>query len=563
MGTALNYICATCIDKINNQQRVENYFINETDTSAPQSLVDIKINAKNFVTQRTKSFYEVYEKKKFLGNGAFGSVYKIKRINSNGREIIRALKEISKEILNQNAESAEELKNEIEVLKKLDHPNIVKIFEFYEDDKNLYIINEFCGGGDVAGLHDKYGNFPEFLLKYVMYQVFYAISFLHSNKVVHGDIKRENIAYVYINDNKDKNEIDQFFQNLFNDKEIQYELAEASGLENLSDKALNIAKELSHFQMKILDFGSAKMKKFNITEKLTGITGTSYYCSPEVIEEKYDFECDEWSCGVMMYILLTGEPPFPGNTEEEIFSNVFNTEVNLDNPKLKNVTDSCKDLIKKLLVKDPNKRLVSSDALKHEFFTSGINIGNLLKGKYKDNESILRGMLRRNLTERVKTSKFKDVVMAYISMNFSDENVEKEARQIFMEMSGGDKHFLITKESFVNKMEKICKDLTKTEIQDLFDTIDENETGNIEYEEIIRALTDKEKLLSEKNLKEAFQFFDKDNSGMISWNEIAEIVYPEGKIPQNTIKEFLDEIGQKDENMQIDFNEFKKILKYK
>jgi calcium-dependent protein kinase len=396
-----------------------------------------------------------------------------------------------------------------------------------------------------------------------MYQVFYAISFLHSNKVVHGDIKRENIAYVYINDNKDKNEIDQFFQNLFNDKEIQYELAEASGLENLSDKALNIAKELAHFQMKILDFGSAKMKKFNITEKLTGITGTSYYCSPEVIEEKYDFECDEWSCGVMMYILLTGEPPFPGNTEEEIFSNVFNTEVNLDNPKLKNVTDSCKDLIKKLLVKDPNKRLVSSDALKHEFFTSGINIGNLLKGKYKDNESILRGMLRRNLTERVKTSKFKDVVMAYISMNFSDENVEKEARQIFMEMSGGDKHFLITKESFVNKMEKICKDLTKTEIQDLFDTIDENETGNIEYEEIIRALTDKEKLLSEKNLKEAFQFFDKDNSGTISWNEIAEIVYPEGKIPQNTIKEFLDEICQKDEDMQIDFNEFKKIIKHK
>ena len=563
MGTALNYICANCIDKINNQQRVENFYINETNTSAPQSLVDIKINTKNFVTQRTKSFYEVYEKKKFLGNGAFGSVYKVKRINSDGREIIRALKEISKDILNQNAESAEELKNEIEVLKKLDHPNIVKIFEFYEDDKNLYIINEFCGGGDVAELHNKYGNFPEFLLKYVMYQVFYAISFLHSNKVVHGDIKRENIAYVYTDDNKDKNEIDLFFQNLFEDKKIQYELAEVSGLENLSEKALNIAKELSNFQVKILDFGSAKMKKFNIREKLTGITGTSYYCSPEVIEEKYDFECDEWSCGVMMYILLTGDPPFPGNTEEEIFSNVFNTEVNLDNPKLKNVSDNCKDLIKKLLIKDQNKRLVSSDALKHEFFTSGINIGNLLKGKYRDNENILRGMLKRNLTERVKNSKFKDVVIAYIAMNFSDENVEKEARQIFMEMSGGDKHFLITKESFVSKMEKICKDLTKKEIEDLFDTIDENETGNIEYEEIIRSLTDKEKLLSEKNLKEAFQFFDKDNSGKISWNEIAEIVYPEGNIPQNTIKEFLDEIGQKNEDMQIDFNEFKKLIKHK
>lgn len=110
-------------------------------------------------------------------------------------------------------------------------------------------------------------------------------------------------------------------------------------------------------------------------------------------------------------------------------------------------------------------------------------------------------------------------------------------------------------------MAQVCKNLSKKEIEGIFNSIDENETGNIEYEELIRALTDKEKLLSDKNLKEAFSFFDKDNSGSISWNEIAEIVYPEGKIPKNTIKEFLNEIGQKDENMTIDFLEFKKILK--
>ena len=96
----------------------------------------------------------------------------------------------------------------------------------------------------------KYGDFPEFLLKYIMYQVFYAISFLHSNKVVHGDIKRENIAYIYADENKDKEELDIFFKSFFSDKEIQYELAEASGLENLSDKALEIAKELTNFTIK-------------------------------------------------------------------------------------------------------------------------------------------------------------------------------------------------------------------------------------------------------------------------------------------------------------------------
>ena len=556
----MNYVCGVCVDKLNKDDKKDNYFINETDTSAPQSIIDMKINTKNFVIKRKNNFFDVYEKIKFLGEGAFGSVYKIRRKHTGSRQIIRALKEISKDSLYESKENEEELKNEIEVLKNLDHPNIMKIFEFYEDEKNIYLINEFCGGGDIAGVNDKFGIFPEFFLKYVMFQVFLAISFLHSNKVVHADIKSENIAYVYTDENKDKKEIEEFFKDFFHNKEIQFELAGAPGLENLSDKALEIAKELSHYQIKILDFGSAKMKKRSVNEKLTGVTGTTYYCSPEVIKEKYDFECDEWACGIMMYILLTGEPPFIGDTEDEIFSNILNRKLNLDNPKLKNVSDSCKDLINKLLEKKANKRILASEALKHKFFTSGINIGNLLKGKFKENEKILRGMIRKKMKGE-KETKFKEYVIAYIALNFADQNAEKKARHIFMEISGGNKQFLITKETFILKMEQICKDLTQKELENLFDRIDDNRTGNIEYEELIRALTDKEKLLSDKNLKEAFAFFDKDNNGTISWNEIAEIVYPEGEIPKNTIKEFLNEINQKDENMEIDFNEFKKILK--
>ena len=130
-----------------------------------------------------------------------------------------------------------------------------------------------------------------------------------------------------------------------------------------------------------------------------------------------------------------------------------------------------------------------------------------------------------------------------------------------MELSGGNKHYLITKDTFISRMEKSFKGLTRSEIENLFDNIDENKTENIEYEELIRALSDKEKLLNDKNLKEAFNFFDKDGSGAITWNEIAEIVYPEGKIQENIIKEFLNEIVENDENMKIDFFEFKKILR--
>ena len=561
----MDIVCGGCAKEDFNTTKRNSYFINESDTSAPKSVINIKVNAKNFIVQRTKNISEAYEKLQFLGQGAFGSVYKVVRKNSGTREIIRALKEISKKSMNVSEESKEEIKNEIEVLKNIDHPNIMKIFEFFEDENNIYLVNEFCGGGDVAGMNDKYGLFPEFFLKYVMFQVFLAISFLHSNKVVHGDIKRENIAFVYQGKKKEKNEFEEFFQTLFKDKDLQEELNESPGIENLSENAQKLIEEICNYEMKILDFGSAKMKKNGkLKEKLSGVTGTVYYCSPEVVKDKYDFECDEWSCGVMMYILLTGYPPFVGENEDEIFDNILKQDLNLNVPQLKNISESCKDLINQLLEKDANKRINAEDALKHDFFTSGINVGNLLKGKFKENSDYLKKMFNKKGTQlrgKKKSSKFRDVVIAYIALNFSEQDVEKKAKQIFMEISGGNKHYLITKDTFVPKMEKIFKGLTKNEIEELFDSIDENETGNIEYEELIRALTDKEKLLSDKNLKEAFNFFDKDNSGSITWNEIAEIVYPEGKIPKNTIKEFLNEIGEQDENMKIDYFEFKKILR--
>ena len=560
----MDIVCGGCAKEDFNTTKRNSYFINESDTSAPKSVINIKVNAKNFIVQRTKNISEAYEKLQFLGQGAFGSVYKVVRKNSGTREIIRALKEISKKSMNVSEESKEEIKNEIEVLKNIDHPNIMKIFEFFEDENNIYLVNEFCGGGDVAGMNDKYGLFPEFFLKYVMFQVFLAISFLHSNKVVHGDIKRENIAFVYQGKKKEKNEFEEFFQTLFKDKDLQEELNESPGIENLSENAQKLIEEICNYEMKILDFGSAKMKKNGkLKEKLSGVTGTVYYCSPEVVKDKYDFECDEWSCGVMMYILLTGYPPFVGENEDEIFDNILKQDLNLNVPQLKNISESCKDLINQLLEKDANKRINAEDALKHDFFTSGINVGNLLKGKFKENSDYLKKMFNKKGTQlrgKKKSSKFRDVVIAYIALNFSEQDVEKKAKQIFMEMSGGNKHYLITKDTFVPKMEKIFKGLTKNEIEELFDSIDENETGNIEYEELIRALTDKEKLLSDKNLKEAFDFFDKDKNGSISWNEIAQVIYPNGDVPKNIMKEFMEEIGQKDENKEMTFEEFKQIL---
>jgi len=553
-----------CINKCSKDDKDDvpgnpQYFIEETPSSFPQSIIDIKVNTGNFIVQREGSkVYDVYEKLQFLGEGSFGSVYKVKRKNSGQREIIRALKEISKEKMCLNEENSEEIRNEISVLKSLDHPNIMKIYEFYEDKENMYLITEFCGG-DAANIQDKYGVLPEFLVKYIMYQVFMAVAFFHANKIVHTDIKRENIAFFYRDEKKDKKEVEDFLKKFFEDKEITEELSDASGLENLSEDALKVAKELSNFDVKILDFGSAKKRNRN---KLSGITGTVYYCSPEIVNDKYDFECDEWACGVMMYILLVNEPPFQGESEEEIFSKILKEEPNLDINPLKDISDNCKDLIKKLLEKDAKKRIKAREALKHPFFTSGINIGNLFKGKYKENTEILKTLYKRKTQEiqDKKGSKFKDMVIAYITLHFSEKEEEKKARKIFMEMAGGDNHFLIRKDTFVHRMGTIYKNESKEKIEELFDNIDENKSGNIEYEELVRALSDRNQLLNDKNLREAFDFFDKDKSGSISWNEIAEIIEPDGSIPKQIMKDFMNEIGQKDENKEITFEEFKSIL---
>ena len=552
-----------CINKCSKEEKDDvpgnpQYFIEETPSSIPQSIIDLKVNTGNFIVQREGAkVYDVYEKLQFLGEGSFGSVYKVKRKNS-AREIIRALKEISKEKMCLNEENSEEIRNEISVLKSLDHPNIMKIYEFYEDKENMYLVTEFCGG-DAANIQDKYGVLPEFLVKYIMYQVFMAVAFFHANKIVHTDIKRENIAFFYRDEKKDKKEVDDFLKKLFEDKDIIEELTDASGLENLSEEASKVVKELSNFDVKILDFGSAK--KRNRT-KLSGVTGTVYYCSPEIVNDKYDFECDEWACGVMMYILLVNEPPFQGDSEEEIFSKILEDEPNLDIKPLKDISDNCKDLIKKLLEKDAQKRIKAREALKHPFFTNGINIGNLFKGKYKENNEILKSLYRRKTQEiqDKKGSKFKDMVIAYISLHFSEKEEEKKARKIFMEMAGGDNHFLIRKDTFVHRMGNIYKNESKEKIEELFDNIDENKSGNIEYEELVRALSDRSKLLNDKNLREAFDFFDKDKSGSISWNEIAEIIEPDGSIPKQIMKDFMEEIGQKDENKEISFEEFKMIL---
>ena len=553
----------TCIKA--NKDKLDESINKDYQEEIPKSLIDIKINLKNFVLQRNENPYEKYEKISLLGSGSFGDVYKVKRKKNNA---IRALKEINKKYLKE-INASNELKNEINILKEIDHPNILKIYEFFEDNEKLYIVMEFCDSGDISEKMDNFGEFGEFVLKYVMYQVFLGVNFLHLKKVVHGDIKRENIALIKKRESNETNEKKSKKNDIFKifnkEREIQEEILKAKNFSQLSERAKYLIKELSKYEIKLVDFGSAKMKtKKDRDKKLTGITGTAFYCSPEVVKNNYDYECDEWSCGVLMYILLSGLPPFDGGSEEIIFKNVLNSEPDLDIPRLEHVSKSCKQLISKLLIKDPNKRIRSDEVLKDKFFTKGINIGALLEGKEEDNKEALKNLLqnvsRRFQQKAKKDSVFKTAVIAYIALNFVNKEDEKKANEIYRQLSAKDVKHIITKKSFNENMKDIFGNFSQEEIDKLFESLDNNNNNEIEYEELIRGLSDKKNLLNNNNLREAFNFFDEDLSGEITWNEIAHVIFPGKKIPEKIISEFLDEIGQKDINLSINFDEFKRII---
>ena len=543
---------------------------------------DGKIDVKDYIQQLDKDSLENYLKIQRIGKGSYSSVYKVRNKNTN---LIRAMKIIPKNFQKDNAE----IIREIEILKNLDHPNVMKIYEFFEDEKNYYLIEEFCDEGDLETALDDKNIYCEFLVKFIMYQVFLAINYLHSNNIVHQDIKKRNISIIKLEvekeDDKGKEKFnekkikrlksekliflnplknkDDIFIKINEDKEIQEEFNTKKLIRNLSKKAKEHLYELSKRSVKVIDFGEAifmPQKKKNIED----IAGTLNYLSPEIIKGQMIKELDEWACGVLMYYLLSGKFPFDGKTEEEIFYNIENQELNLNIPEFENISDDCKDLISKLLERDVTKRIKAKKALEHSFFKTGIKMKKIIGGmENKQTEKVLNAWIKLQNTHRQSNSGiFKKAVLAYMALNFVEKEEEKKMKNLFYKLSGGNKNFLITKENFALTIKQVSDNYTDEEIDKLFDKLDDNKSGIIEYEELVRGFSDREKLLNEKNMRQAFNFFDKDKNGAISWQEISDVVFKNKKMPKIFMTQFLEEISSESgKDVNITFEDFCKIIK--
>ena len=528
---------------LNTSNQIDEDFENNSNF---KNYNDIKLKTSNLIMKRDDNPYNIYTVISTLGSGTFGTVKKVKLKNNNN--IIRAMKIIPKENVLEGVDSKTVI-SEISILKKLDHPNIMKIYEFYEDEKNYYIISEFCDQGDLLGKMNKLHSMTELVVRFLMRQILDAVAYLHNRKVLHGDIKMENLL-LYTAVKKAQKRFTVLSLDTKNES-LQKEINLSFQKRSLTFNTKKFMRNITSYEIKLIDFGCSKIFSKKHHKNLSGIIGTSAYCSPEVIDDIYDERCDEWSCGVLMYLLLCGEIPFPGDTEEEMFSKIKKGKFSFHQKEFKNVSNNAKDLICNLLMYNKDYRITASQALQHPFFTESFD--PKLLSYNKDLTKLTE------LIEIKKFGKFQESIIAYLTINFIDKDEENQLKEVFRYIDKNNKNFL-KKEDIEYCFKANGYFLDKESIDHIFSVLDYDMNGVVEYQEFFRALVDKKKLFSDENLKVAFELLDENKKNEISWNDIKRVFFHEQKMNDNLIDEYLKEIGMTKEKT-LNFQEFCKVMR--
>lgn len=267
----------------------------------------------------SKEFRNKYEVGEEVGRGHFGyTCFATPRKGElKGQQV--AVKVISKAKMT-TAIAIEDVRREVKILRALTgHLNLVKFYDAYEDVENVYIVMELCEGGELLDrILARGGKYSEDDAREVMVQILNVVAFCHLQGVVHRDLKPENFLFA----SKDENSM-----------------------------------------LKAIDFGLSDFVKPD--ERLNDIVGSAYYVAPEVLHRSYGTEADVWSIGVIAYILLCGSRPFWARTESGIFRAVLKADPVFDEAPWPSLSSEAKDFVKRLLNKDPRKRMTAAQALSH------------------------------------------------------------------------------------------------------------------------------------------------------------------------------------------------------
>ena len=480
----------------------------------------LKINKESFVSINKGDITQFYEVIKKIGEGAYGKIYKVRNKQSGD---IRAMKQITKNKI----PDITKFQTEIKILSMVDHPNIVRLFEVIEDDKYFNLLQELCTGGE---LYKKYQTtqLKEKEIAKIFNQIMSAVAYCHDKGIVHRDLKLENILFASEEPDSPIKIIDFGFSVLLGKKP------------NLK----NEEKEKNSDSSDLKKFGFRRMKSK---------VGTLYYISPEIIKGNYDEKCDIWACGVILYILLCGYPPFSGNTDKEVYNLITQIKFDFDKEKWKNISKYAKDLIKNMLTPAKN-RYTAKQVLSCKWLEVKLKDANDDKSNY-----ILD---YRHINKYRTYNKFKQAILTFIASRLTSEE-SKKIQNIFYNIDEDKKGF-ITFEDFrkyiINEYDIDDLIENEEELRKGFQSVDIDHNNKIDYTEFLAANLDEKIFLKEEKLKEAFRTFDINDSGAIKKDDLIRVLKLEDLPDKNKIVNSIIEENDFDKDGKIGFKDFMKAM---
>jgi calcium-dependent protein kinase len=346
----------------------------------------VSFSKTNFILRGSGLFTFNYTKIQELGSGGFSKVFRVQNLLT--KEVFAC-----KELPIKKIKDQEKFKNEINIMSKCDHPNIIKLVEIYDDKRYLDLIMEECRGGTLFDrllkkMEDDDETFTENEAAKIFKQIISAICYCHNQGIAHRDLKMENILFL------DKTPDSPI-------KVIDFGLSECVQLpENLS---------------KIISGENNNMI-------MTGSVGTPHYISPEALQGQYNQKCDLWSAGVILYAMLSGSFPFDGDTNKDIYKAIIKKKYDLKKDEWKNISDDAKDLISHLLC-DEDKRYNAEMVLNHPWI---VKMAPNAKGA-------ISKLNLKHLENYIHVSNFKKFILTYVATRLKEKEI-KELKDMFYEM---------------------------------------------------------------------------------------------------------------------------------
>ncbi|OMJ89774.1 hypothetical protein SteCoe_8044 [Stentor coeruleus] len=486
------------VNTIKNQSWVEDkgQYIQSSQvakTKIPEiPLQTIKFESSLFAHFNNKSLYTDYELAGKIGEGFYGHV---RLANHRKTRTQRAVKSIEKSKMSFTQIERNNFLNEFEILKQANHTNIVKTFDCYEDRTNFHIVMEYISEGKLLDYWAKVKPFSEATAAYFMQQILSAIAYCHEKGIIHGDLQPDNIL-----------------------------------LDSFTDKSI----------VKIVGFGNSILNGY--VSFSNSQSSSVQFKAPEVLKkQKFCEKCDIWSCGIILYILLSGIVPFPGRTQEIIKKRILAGNISFKGPEWASISIQAKSLISQMLTYNDSTRITAQKALNSPWIQQ--NLKNL---------NLVSNLNTGSLTKI--SSQFKQAILMFIVSFALSKYCIRELTLILKKLDKN-RDGKLSIEELKEAYNKVNKNRRAKDFEDIINAIDKDKIGFIKYKDFIAVCLKQDEIDNEVYLEIAFKTFDTGRTGKISIEKLGKAIGIEYDKKGDQKKMLMN-----NEDEEIDFGRFKKMI---